>query len=268
MLAAAGLAAALTGGALASGDAASRCPVPGAPGLLFIDCAAQSAASLVMVAEGEPVDGKALAAPQGASRLTVTGAYTSGDRHEPEGLFIRAGEVLDPHPQGWDGMALIDGSGRISLHHVERVRSGDTVWNLREKESRLAFVAKAKTDGWSAFQSHMLVIDGAVDTRPRSGAPSFRRRILFQLPQGGGIGIYDSGAVALTLHQAAQDIAARFAPEMALNLDMGSYDFCQREAEGETARCGALTLAQTGKLSNLLVLTRRAEEVAERASPE
>lgn len=251
----------LTGIAQASGKGGT-CPAIGEAGLLFVDCRSSAIASLVMVAAGEPVSETAISAPEGGTRLAVTGAYTSGERHEPEGLFIRAGEVLDPYPQGWDGLALIDGDGRISLHYVGRVRAGEKRWNLREKDSRKDFVATAKAKGWSAFQSHMLVIDGAVDTKPRPSAPIFRRRILFELPNNGGIGIFDSGDDALTLHEAAELVAERFAPVMALNLDMGSYDFCQEDAAGVTQRCGALSRAQTGKLTNLLVLTRGAAKIA------
>jgi hypothetical protein len=42
---------------------------------------------------------------------------------------------------------------------------------------------------------------------------------------------------------------------MALNLDMGSYDYCQRAQDGAVSGCGGLDRDDTGKLSNLLVLT-------------
>jgi hypothetical protein len=42
---------------------------------------------------------------------------------------------------------------------------------------------------------------------------------------------------------------------MALNLDMGSYDYCQRATDGVESSCGGLSRNDTGKLSNLLILT-------------
>ena len=50
--------------------------------------------------------------------------------------------------------------------------------------------------------------------------------------------------------EAARDVARRFNPKMALNLDMGSYDFCNEGGRN----CGALSLEETGKLSNVLRL--------------
>ena len=42
---------------------------------------------------------------------------------------------------------------------------------------------------------------------------------------------------------------------MVMNLDMGSYDFCRRTEAGRETSCGSLAPGQTGKLSNLVVLT-------------
>jgi hypothetical protein len=69
-----------------------------------------------------------------------------------------------------------------------------------------------------------------------------------------GFGIYET-AYARTLYDAAGELADALAPRMALNLDMGSYDYCQDDVVGQAVRCGALARDDTGKLSNLLVLT-------------
>jgi len=222
------------------------------PGVLFAACPGEATARLVLVGEGGV--GAADAAPS-TPRVTVTGAYTSGEKREPEGLFIVGGEALDPYPQGWDGVALIDGDGNLSLHYAERIDVGKERFDLRRASSRTAFAQAARAGGWSAFQSHMLVIDGRVDTRARAGAPRFARRLLYTLADG-TVGLYETPP--LTLHDAALAIEAALDPVMALNLDMGSYDFCRIEgAEGAARDCGALAPAQTGKLSNLLVLSRR-----------
>jgi hypothetical protein len=58
----------------------------------------------------------------------------------------------------------------------------------------------------------------------------------------------------MTLHAAAEHLAAELAPKMALNLDMGSYDFCRSAVSGAEISCGILRLSDTEKLSNLLML--------------
>ena len=242
--------------ALGTAPAAAQECGAAVPGVVFAGCPGETVAALSLVGEGGVAPQASLTALQ---RITVTGAYTSGEKREPEGMFIVAGVPLDPYPQGWDGVVVIDGQGRLSLHYAERVDIGAERFNLRRKPSRRAFVQAAKGGGWSAFQSHMLVIDGTVDTRPRDNAPRFARRLLYTL-QDGTIGIFETPS--MTLHDAALAIEAALSPVMALNLDMGSYDYCR--IEGERARmCGALVATQTAKLSNLLTLSRgTAEDVA------
>ncbi len=220
-------------------------------GLLFMSCAGDTAASVVLLRDPAI---PASSTTKGERRLVITGTYTSGEAREPEGFFLSSGEAYDPYLQGWDGLALIDNNGALSLHHVERVAVDDENWNLRKKAERKAFLAIAKEQGWSALQSHMLVVDGKVDTKPRDSAPRFRRRVLFTR-EDGSYGVYDSPP--LTLHAAALDIAERFSPVMALNLDMGSYDFCRLSVGEDVEDCGTLAEAQVGKLSNLLILNQK-----------
>jgi len=240
--------------------AADEC-VADTPGLLFASCAGQSSAELALNPEDTVIARPDL--PSSASGLIVTGSYTSGDRHEPEGLYIGKGKVLDPYIQGWDGLALIDRAGRLSLHHVERVTKDGERWNLRRRLARLAFVSRTKAEKWSALQSHLLIVDGRVDTKPRDGARRFRRRVLFSLADG-SYGVWQS-QVPLTLHDATVDVAERFAPVMALNLDMGSHDFCERFESGKTMQCGLLDLDQTGILSNVIVFSQEPRKLSQKA---
>ncbi len=83
-------------------------------------------------------------------------------------------------------------------------------------------------------------------------SPVFVRRMLFIDDE--GFGLYQTGWPE-TLHDAATQLAGALAPRMALNLDMGSYDYCQRADVDAEASCGRLDRDNTGKLSNLLVLT-------------
>jgi hypothetical protein len=220
------------------------------PGILFSSCAGETTARLVLTGEnGVDVE----PGIPGLHRVTVTGAYTSGERREPEGLFIVAGEALDPVPQGWDGVAVIDERGRLSLHYARRIDMGDERWNLRDGRSRKAFAKAAAQRGWSVLQSHMLVIDGRNDTRPRDGAPRFTRRLLYTLADG-TIGLYETPP--MTLHGAASAIMDALSPVMAFNLDMGSYDYCRRDAGQRSEDCGTLAPSQTAKLSNVLILSQ------------
>jgi hypothetical protein len=57
------------------------------------------------------------------------------------------------------------------------------------------------------------------------------------------------------MRDAASQLADALAPRMALNLDMGSYNYCQRLEAGVESNCGSLDRRETGKLSNLLLLT-------------
>lgn len=233
-------------GAVLAGPATARCGAD-MPGVLFGGCAGEITAQLVLVPEGGVVP-----LPLKGPRVTVTGAYTSGERREPEGLFIVAGDALDPVPQGWDGVAVIDAVGHLTLHYARRVDLGNLRFNLRQKPSRRAFAKAAKARGWSAFQSHMLIIDGNVDTRPREGAARFARRLLYTRADG-GIGLYETPP--MTLHEAALAIEAALSPVMAFNLDMGSYDYCRLDGTPDARPCGALSMGQTAKLSNLLILS-------------
>jgi len=88
---------------------------------------------------------------------------------------------------------------------------------LRDRAQRRAFVARAKQLGLSAIQSHLLITDGALDVRNVSGAPRFRRRILFSYAD-------------------------------------GSYGILTQD--GRENSCGTLDRSRTAKLSNILVFTQ------------
>jgi len=236
-----------------SGQAhAAMCPGTN-EGLLLHSCTASTEASLVVLEPDAPVPDNLAVSDK--TTLVITGAYTSGERVEPEGFVLDRGKPFDPYIQGWDGLLLITPEGDLSLHHVSRVRFRGALSNLRSKAQRRAFVARAKQLGLSAIQSHLLITDGALDVREVSGAPQFRRRIVFSYPDG-EYGIFDSGDRALTLFEAANEVADLYDPEMAFNLDMGSYDYCALTAKGTETNCGDLARSATRKLSNILVFTQ------------
>ena len=193
------------------------------------------------------------ATPEGA--LDVTGAYTATDRRaenrrKPVGLFARGGEVISREYVRFDGVLTVT-DGQPTLHHRRRIVFNDQQFDLENTKDRADFLSRASETGSAVMQSHLLIVDGNVDTAPIDGAPRFRRRILFQMNDG-TFCVFDSSPRMLTLNEATQEVAAKFAPNMALNLDMGSYDFCRK---GQSL-CGALGPQSTGKLSNLLRFTK------------
>lgn len=192
------------------------------------------------------------AAPTPDAALDVTGVYTASDRRaggkpKPVGLMVRNGEVISREFVRFDGVLVVDAAGVPEIHLRTRVPLGGKAYDLNDRTARAAFLTAAASAGADVAQSHLLIIDGRADVADQAGAPMFRRRIMFQMANG-DIGVFDSSPRALTLHDATEEVAARFAPAMALNLDMGSYDFCRRGAD----LCGLLSDEGAAKLSNLL----------------
>jgi len=202
-----------------------------------------------------------LAAPEPADtvrRLTVTGAYTARENRDgglpkPVGMFVHGGVIANPNLGRMDGVLLVDpATGVPELHHRGRLRLGGRVFDLRALDQRRAFLAEAVARGLSVLQSHLLIVDGQVDVHAQDDAPVFVRRMFFTDEI--GFGIYQT-TWPITLRDAASQLADALAPRMALNLDMGSYNYCQRLEAGVESNCGSLDRRETGKLSNLLLLT-------------
>jgi hypothetical protein len=84
-------------------------------------------------------------------------------------------------------------------------------------------------------------------------APKARRRIFFTDRHGWGV--YQT-TDPLTLFDAAFELQQRIHPTMAVNLDMGGFDYCMAVADGVAANCGVLDPGQTTKLSNVLRFRR------------
>lgn len=212
----------------------------------------KASAELIFLPDGADL----LDAPlqDGQRRVLVTGAYSSGDRFAPEGFVLRNGDSKLARLQRWDGLLLIDSASRPSLHDVAAVLHKGKRWNLRDKEQRKAFLKLAKKEGLSAVQSHLLINDGALDVKPSADAPRFRRRLLFET-QDGRIGVYDSSPNSLTLYEAAAALRESASPRFALNLDMGTYDFCETQSADGAQLCGLLNRGGIGKLTNVLAIT-------------
>jgi len=232
---------------------AGACPAP-SDQLLFHSCWGDARIAVLLLPEELP-----LPEPSAEGRrMVVTGAYTGREnrtegRPKPVGLFVHRGTVINRNLGRMDGVLLIDpATGQPELHHRQRLVLGGRSFDLTQLDQRLAFLAGASALGVSALQSHLLIVDGAVDVREQEDAPVFTRRILFVDAE--GFGLYQT-RWPQTLFDAAHQVLSDLAPRMALNLDMGSYDYCQRTEEGVESGCGALDRSSTAKLSNLLMLT-------------
>ncbi len=233
--------------AAAGGGASAACP-PLSETLLLHSCHGGARAGLLLLPD-EPL-------PEDGPALLVTGAYTGTEARasgapKPVGLFVDGGRVVNPNLARMDGILLIDAAGRLALHHRARVPLGGAAHDLRDPAARARFARAAAAAGLSVMQSHLLIVEGRLDVRPREGAPLAPRRILFT--DGQGFGLWQS-AEPMTLHAAAAALAAAHAPEMALNLDMGSHDYCWRLLAGRAERCGLVGRTDLARFSNLLLL--------------
>ena len=225
--------------------AALACPDD--PRLLAFSCAQPVSVHLHALEQGE------VAPETPPDTLVVTGTYSSGDRYGIEGLAIVSGRVVSSRFQGWDGLAIFSPAGEVSLHNVVRVPLGATTFNLRDTRQRETFVSQAEAAGLSVIQSHLLISDGRLDVRDIPDQPRYRRRILFST-EAGDVGTFDTSPAALTLFDAATALEELARPVMALNLDMGAYDYCSRNDKGKLQDCGLLQRDRTDVLTNILTI--------------
>jgi len=215
---------------------------------LFSPCSGNVKVELVVL----PSDDQA--SPPNRRRITVTGTYSSGDRFGIEGLALKNGIAASKRFQKWDGGLLIDAEGTAQIVNVGQVRLAGTLYNLRDSAQRSSFLEAAKNQKISFIQSHLLITNGTLDTREVSGAPRFQRRILYT-DTSGKISLYDSENRALTLYEAALELHTEHNAQMAFNLDMGSYDFCEIETSDSSQSCGIIRSASDERLTNLLRFT-------------
>lgn len=247
--------AALLAAAILTGRA-EACP-EASPTLLWHSCWGEARLSLHLLPEDLP-----LAAPDdGVERLTVTGAYTSREPRsdglpDPVGLFVREGKLIGRNLARMDGILLIRPDGTAGIVDRRNVTIGGETFDLTSYDARTEFLDRARHEGLSVMQSHLLVVGGASDVSEVEDAPVYVRRLLFEDEH--GIGIWQT-RWPVTLHEAARAIVVEVAPRMAMNLDMGSYDFCLSETIDGNAPCGVIAPggADMAKLSNLLSLSIR-----------
>ncbi len=206
-------------------------------------------AELIFKEVGSPLDPvKNLSDDDGL--LLITGTYSSPEG-KVEGLVINKGEIVRSGVYPWDGLLTVNNAGKISLANVNEVELAGNRLNLRaNKSDRKAFFKHAGATKLSAIQSHLLVTEGQVDVKQREEAKAFRRRVIIEDFEG-RISVYDSTPQRITLYQAARISKEMYGARFAINLDMGTYDFCFRKLPGKDgSSCGLIS--DTSKLTNLL----------------
>ncbi len=226
----------------------------GDTGVLFASCRSGYAARVVFKQAGE-----SWSPGNDPPDLLVSGTYTSTDL-KVMGMAIDAGNVINTRANGWDGAVLIDAKGQFQLGPIDNLPFEGRRYALHSsKDDRKAFLARiaaARNRGEpvSLIQSHLLVSDGKVDVSQQDDAPAFRRRMLIETLDGHFL-ILDSGVTALTLFDAAVLASRAYHARHAINLDMGTYDYCLRKNEdGRPMHCGFLPT--TDRLTNLISITR------------
>ena len=182
--------------------------------------------------------------------LSVTGAYSSADRFGVEGLALSGDQIISKRFQGWDGVLLVSADGEPNIFHAESVRLNERDFNLKRQPDRRVFIEQARADGVSLIQSHLLISTGSLDLKPVDNARRFIRRMVF-IDQGGW-GIYET-KTALTLYEAAVEIQEALNPRMAMNLDMGAYNYCQQKTPTGFQACGEL-YTDMENLTNLITV--------------
>ena len=182
--------------------------------------------------------------------LSVTGAYSSADRFGVEGLAIDGERLVSSRFQGWDGFLLVSPSGDPAIYSAVKIRLGDRSFDLKRQPDRRDFVTQARGEGYSLIQSHLLIVDGALDVRQVENARRFVRRMFFT--DSAGWGVYETKS-AVTLYDAAVEIQEALNPDMVMNLDMGAYNYCQKNTPTGFDACGDL-FTNAENLTNLITI--------------
>lgn len=182
--------------------------------------------------------------------LSITGAYSSGDRFGVEGLAFGGLRLISSRFQSWDGVLLISPNGAPHIFSVRNIKLWEKDFDLTIKSERNSFIKLAQLKGWSMIQSHLLISDGNLDLYNVDNARRFMRRMFFIKKSGWGV--YQT-KTASTLYEAASEIKSKHSPDMVINLDMGAYNYCQISTDKGPKACGEL-LTNSENLTNLITI--------------
>lgn len=123
-------------------------------------------------------------------------------------------------------------------------------FDLTLKNDRKKFIEIAQSKNWSMIQSHLLISNGNLDLYEIENARRYIRRMFFIKQTGWGV--YQT-KTASTLYEAAIEIKSLINPDMVINLDMGTYNYCQRSTDLGPKACGEL-LTNSKNLTNLITI--------------
>ena len=159
-------------------------------------------------------------------RLEMTGTYTSEFNH-PTGLFMIDGEVVNPVLQKWEGLVILNASGKLHIKDMNTLEYQFRRFDITHSyQDYLDFMKLAKKLKLSFFQTHLLIKNGEIDV-PQESTKRFRRRVIFQ-DSDYAVSVYDSFDKQLTLYEVADILKTRYNARDAVNLDMGPYGYCAR----------------------------------------
>ena len=183
-------------------------------------------------------------------RLEMTAASTSEVQY-PSGLFVVDGQVLNPILQAWNGLVILDSSGKLHIRNIESLEYQFQRFAIKQvHQDYLDFLKLAERQKFSMFQSPLLIHNGHLDASLEHTRRA-RRRAIFQ-DHSGAVSLYDSFEKALTLYETARLLKEQYAALYAINLDMGPYGYCGRyEHDERVALYGGK--GQHVELSNVLI---------------
>ena len=167
--------------------------------------------------------------------LVITGAYTQAERHAIDGLTFIDGYLKNRDIEDWDGIFLIH-DDKAQIFDAGRVALDGEEYDLTASNELYTFTEVAKREKISLIQSHLLIRDGSLDIRDQGDTPKFVRRILF-IDADNALGVWQSDE-AKTLYEATRELFDTHHPIMAINLDMGAYDYCRMRVGDEFKNCG------------------------------
>ncbi len=183
-------------------------------------------------------------------RLEMTATYTSEFQH-PTGLFAIDGEIINPVLQKWDGLVILDASGKLHIKDIHTLEYQFRRFDiLRSYQDYLDFLKLVEELKLSIFQSHLIVKHGALDASPE-GQKRFRRRVIFQ-DHNYAVAIYDSFDKHLTLYELAEILTTHYHALDAVNLDMGPYGYCGRYENNKRLRLYG-GKGENVQLSNIII---------------
>jgi hypothetical protein len=181
-------------------------------------------------------------------KLVITGAYTSSYKR-PVGLFTINGEIINPAIRDWSGLVIIS-NGKVYIENAKNIVLNFRRLNIVDSLDDLrVFIDWVEDNKASVFQSH-LVVNNSLPKASSKNA-KFRRRMIYE-DINNDIFIYDSYEKELTLFDAANFLIKEHNAIKAVNLDMGTYNYCNRKLKNGIENCGYLK--DTTILSNVLRL--------------